>query len=126
MLGLVPFLRASHPSTTLDKFYFLVDHLSDSHHLTTAISFTSLLALVVLRWFKNRPWCKKRWWIYRVPEVLVVVIGATILSDQFDWDESAVDILGTVPINTGDGSFIQIPFRKANLKFMQRTTSTAV
>ena len=48
-----------------------------------------------------------------------------VLSDYFDWDKDGVDILGTVPINTGS-SFIQFPLKRSNLKYLRQTTSTAV
>ncbi|KZP08943.1 sulfate anion transporter [Athelia psychrophila] len=124
MLGLVALEKALNPHTTGEKFMFLVENMwTHSHHTTAIVSFGALLALVCLRIIKR---FSKRWsFIYRLPEVLVVVIISTILSDELRWDEDGVAILGAVPINTGS-SFIQLPFRHANIKYMHKTTSTAV
>ncbi|EEB97403.1 hypothetical protein MPER_03285, partial [Moniliophthora perniciosa FA553] len=48
------------------------------------------------------------------------------LSDEFGWDQAGVDILGDVPVKTGEGFFFQPPFKQSNLQFLKRTTSTAV
>jgi hypothetical protein len=48
-----------------------------------------------------------------------------VLSREFRWDQKGLDILGSVPITTGS-SFIQIPFRTGNFKYLRETTSTAV
>lgn len=48
-----------------------------------------------------------------------------VLSDEFDWDSDGVDILGSVPINTG-GSFVHFPIHKMTLRYLRKTTSTAV
>jgi hypothetical protein len=84
---------------------------------------------------------KKVWWIYRMPEILIVVIISTcmfstrvpnlptnlfqVLSDELGWDKLGVDILGEVPIKTGS-SLIRAPFRADTMQYVRRTTSTAV
>lgn len=76
MLGLTKLLHQLDPETTVQKFMFLVKNaLQYSNPLTATISFSALFALVALRVFKNK--FKHIWWIYRVPEVLVVVIAST-------------------------------------------------
>ncbi|OBZ69840.1 hypothetical protein A0H81_10083 [Grifola frondosa] len=124
MFGLTELEHVLQPKSTLDKLFFLVNNaFTHAHRLTTIISFTSLAILVCFRSIKGV--FKKYWFIYRLPEVFIVVVCSTILSDEFDWDEDGVDILGTVPINTGS-SFIQFPLRTITLRFLRRTTSTAV
>ena len=49
-----------------------------------------------------------------------------MLSDEWGWDKDGVEILGSVPISTGTGSLIQFPLRHVTLKFLRKTTSTAV
>ncbi len=76
MFGLSALQRAANPHSTFDKIIFLIDNVfTRAHEMTTIISFTALLALVVLRLFKNG--FKKYWWIYRLPEVFLVVVVAT-------------------------------------------------
>jgi high affinity sulfate transporter 1 len=124
MLGLVGLEHQLHPQSTFDKFIFIVENaLTHAHPTTTLISFSAFAVLVFLRSFKNL--FRNYWWIYRLPEVFVVVVVSTLLSDQFNWDQDGVDILGSVPIRTG-GSFIKFPLGPANLKYFRRTTSTAV
>ncbi|KDR75521.1 hypothetical protein GALMADRAFT_247970 [Galerina marginata CBS 339.88] len=124
MFGLAHLHHVVDPETTFDKFLFLIRNaFTNSNPLTTLISFSALFALVALRTVKNR--FKGTWWIYRIPEVLVVVIVSTWLSSELRWDQDGVDILGTVDIQTGE-SFIEIPLKRSNLKFLRRTTSTAV
>jgi high affinity sulfate transporter 1 len=124
MFGLTALSGAVHPHTTLDKLLFLVENaFTHSHRTTTSISFGALLVLVTIRCVKT--FFKKWWWIYRLPEVLVVVVFSTILSDTLRWNDDGVAILGSVPINTG-GSFIEFPLRHRNLAYLRRTTSTAV
>ncbi|KAF4621367.1 hypothetical protein D9613_001001 [Agrocybe pediades] len=124
MLGLTKLLHIVDPETTFDKFLFVVRNaFKNSHPLTTTISFSALFALVALRNVKNK--FKKTWWIYRVPEVLVVVILSTFISNQFKWDLDGVDILGYVDVKTGD-HFIEFPLKSSHFKFLRRTTSTAI
>ncbi len=48
-----------------------------------------------------------------------------VLSDEWGWDKDGVEILGSVPVSTGT-SFIQFPLRHVTLRFLRKTTSTAV
>ena len=141
MFGLTALMRAADPEHTFEKVLFIVEHaFTQSNWLTTTISFTALGSLVALRSFKNL--FKNTWWIYRLPEVLIVVVVSTsepllaslfclltcfypVLSSEFRWDKDGVDILGAVSISTGN-SFIEFPLKKSNLKLLHRTTSTAV
>jgi len=76
MFGLVALEHTVHPSTTLEKLAFLFENAFAHYNgTTTIISFGALLILVFLRVAKNR--FRTRWWIYRVPEVLVVVVVST-------------------------------------------------
>lgn len=72
LLGLSALARTVDPQTTIQKMVFLVEHLGMVHGPTAIISFSALFALVGLRWFKNK--FKNTWWIYRIPEVLLVVL----------------------------------------------------
>jgi hypothetical protein len=73
MFGLVALEHTLHPASTLEKMLFLVENVFTHYHRpTTIISFASLAILVVSRAFKNR--FREYWWIYRLPEVLLVVV----------------------------------------------------
>jgi MFS superfamily sulfate permease-like transporter len=79
MLGLVALEHELHPHSTVDKVIFLIENgLTHAHLTTTSISFIALLVLVFLRAFKNI--FKKYWWIYRLPEVFIVVVVSTCAS----------------------------------------------
>ncbi|KAJ7634760.1 sulfate anion transporter [Roridomyces roridus] len=124
MLGLSAILHQVHPESTWDKVLFLLEYaFTHANIRTTIVSFSALGVLIGLRAFKSK--FQRYWWIYRVPEVLVVVILSTILCEQFRWDEEGVEILGSVPIKSM-GAFVQFPIRAANLKFLRRTTSTSM
>lgn len=124
MFGLAALQRIVQPETTLDKLVFLFENaFTNNNAYATVISFTALTTLLLLRQIKG--YFKKYWWIYRMPEVLIVVVASTYMCSKLRWDKEGVDILGAVPITTGE-SFIQFPIRAANLKYLRRTTSTAV
>ncbi|KAH7883305.1 sulfate transporter family-domain-containing protein [Phlebopus sp. FC_14] len=124
MFGLVALENKLQPESSLDKILFLVEYVwTHSHTLTTVISFSVLLALIVLRAFKS--YFKNTWWIYRLPEVLIMVILSTVVSERLRWDEGGVDILGAVPITTGD-HFFEFPLGKTTRPFIRGTTSTAI
>lgn len=145
MTGLVGLQHELNPQSTIEKTLFLIDNvLQHMHKTTTFISFTALLILVVLRNVKTA--FKKYVWIYRLPEVLIVVVMSTgeslswcvllrnedligmlcvVLCDQFRWDDDGVDILGSVPINTGK-NLVRFPLHHKTVKYLGRTTSTAV
>jgi MFS superfamily sulfate permease-like transporter len=143
MFGLTALLHQVHPESTLDKMFFLLEHVVPSANATTTlVSFSALAVLVGLRVIKGA--FQKYWWIYRLPEVLIVVVLSTstssslpiehcivlnaqsqVLSDEFNWDQDGVEILGSVPI-TSMKHFVQIPLQAVNLKYLRRTTSTAM
>lgn len=123
MLGLSAVLQTVHPNNTVEKIAFVVERaLTDAHIPTTMVAFGSLFALILFRIGKD---CfKNRWYIYRLPEVLIVVGISTFLCGEFRWDKEGVAILGSVPVSTGS-SFIQFPLRRSNTKYLRETTSTA-
>jgi len=84
MFGLTKLMHTVDPETTLDKFLFLIRNaFTKSNPLTTTISFSALFSLVALRELKNR--FKGTWWIYRIPEVLVVVLVSTCVFSHSLW-----------------------------------------
>ena len=80
MFGLTELQRAAHLHSTPEKIAFLFNNaFTHFHPHTTVISFTALFALVFCRNFKNL--FKRYWWIYRIPEVLLVVAISTSACD---------------------------------------------
>ena len=76
MLGLTAIEHTINPQTTLDKFLFLVEYGFTHFHKQTAL--TSLAALLALIFLRSAKQLVKKWPIlYRMPEVLVVVILST-------------------------------------------------
>ncbi|TBU22922.1 sulfate anion transporter [Dichomitus squalens] len=124
MFGLTELEHVLQPKSTLEKLLFLIENaFTHAHELTTFISFGALGVLVALRTFRMT--FKKYWFIYRLPEVFIVVVVSTILSDEWEWDKDGVEILGSVPINTGN-SLVQFPLRHMTLKYLRKTTPTAI
>ncbi|KAI9568884.1 sulfate transporter family-domain-containing protein [Boletus coccyginus] len=124
MFGLVALEDQVRPETTLDKILFLVEYVwTHSHRLTTLISFGVLFILIFLRLFKES--FKRTWWIYRLPEVLLVVVASTWVSNELHWDQGGVAILGSVPISTGK-HFFKFPLSSHTYRFLRGTTSTAI
>jgi hypothetical protein len=79
MFGLTPLYRSIHPDSTHAKISFLFEYAwTHMHWTTTVISFGALLILVAMRSIKGM--FVKYWWIYRIPEVLVVVVASTCRS----------------------------------------------
>ena len=76
MLGLVSLQHALNPHSTLEKLVFLIDNaFMHAHHLTAVVSFGALAILVCLR--KIKQCFPKYWFIYRLPEVFLVVVVST-------------------------------------------------
>ncbi|KAH9976090.1 sulfate anion transporter [Lactifluus volemus] len=124
MLGLTALEHKLKPETTLEKIFFLVEYgFTKAHRPTSFVSACALASLVTLRMLKAS--LRRFKWITRVPEVLIVVIVSTILSDEFSWDDDGIAILGDVPIHTG-GQFIKFPLSHNQLPYIRQTTSIAV
>lgn len=79
MLGLTALEHTLQPKSTLEKAIFLAENaFTHAHGLTTAISFGALAVLLGMRRIKAA--CSKYWFIYRLPEVFIVVVLSTSMS----------------------------------------------
>ncbi|VDC07868.1 unnamed protein product [Peniophora sp. CBMAI 1063] len=124
MLGLVALEHKVNPETTLQKFLFLVEYgFTHAHKPTVLLSFISFAILVAIRNLKR--FVSHIPILYRMPEVLLVVLGSTFLCYKFDWDEMGIDILGEVKFGGGAG-YIHFPLKHTALKYVHETTSAAV
>lgn len=79
MLGLLPMEKVHQPKTTMDKIFFLVEHVPDLHVPTAVVAFGAFGALVMLKYVKG---LFKSGWIRGIPEVLIVVIASTCACGQ--------------------------------------------
>ncbi|KAH7098285.1 sulfate permease [Auriculariales sp. MPI-PUGE-AT-0066] len=127
MLGLVELEHVLHPESTWDKFLFVIEHIPNIHQPTAVVAFSALGVLVSVRTFKHGISHLSRYlfWVRYVPEVLLVVIAFTFLSDEFGWSEDGIAVLGNVHVEHGHGLF-GFPLRRANTRFLKATTSTSV
>ena len=149
MLGLEVLQHEVTPplETTPEKIVFLFENaLSHAKGLTAIISFTSFLILIVVRTVKRKVASfGGRWkWAANLPEVFIVVVVSTsklikspdldwsldiflivsVLSDVYDWDADGVAVLGRVAMEFG--TLIDWPLTKHTLKYLKKTTSTAM
>lgn len=129
MLGLEVLQHEVKPplETTPEKIVFLFENvLSHAKGLTAIISFTSFLILIVVRTVKRKVASfGGRWkWAANLPEVFIVVVVSTILSDVYDWEADGVAVLGRVTMDFG--TLLDWPLRKHTLKYLKKTTSTAI
>ena len=74
MLGLIPLEKVHQPKGTIEKLFFLIEHVPDLHGPTATVAFGAFGALVLLRFFKG---LFKSGWIRGIPEVLIVVVVST-------------------------------------------------
>jgi hypothetical protein len=82
MFGLTALSLEFDLDTSLDKIIFLCQYTwSNYNPLSTVVSFGALFALIAVRFAKDL--FKKYWFIYRIPEVLLVVIASTGTSLHF-------------------------------------------
>ena len=76
MFGLTKLQQLVDPETALQKLQFLAENVfTHAHKPTTIISFGALFSLVLFREFKRL--FKRKWWIYNLPEILIVVVVST-------------------------------------------------
>ncbi|KAI8066768.1 sulfate transporter family-domain-containing protein [Gongronella butleri] len=85
----------SEASTTLDRLGFLVGHLGDAHRLSTCVSVFCVSYLLVFRVIKSKFYQDRRWF-QLLPEVLVMVTAAILLTWHFRWDKMGLEILGHI------------------------------
>ncbi|KAF8331325.1 sulfate transporter family-domain-containing protein [Cantharellus anzutake] len=120
--------EVSHPpGTTLEKIAFLIDNaFTPGKGLTAAISFTSFFILFIARAVKRRmASVGGKWkWAANIPEVFILVVVTTIFSDVYDWPADGVTVLGRVKVNFG--TLVDWPLKTHTVKYLKKTTSTAI
>ncbi|KAG0170532.1 hypothetical protein DFQ30_002345 [Apophysomyces sp. BC1015] len=78
-------------STTIERVAFICTHVRESHLLTVAVSIGSL-ALIFGSQFLKRRWPA----LHHLPEVLIVVIGSTVICRIWRLDIAGLAILGPI------------------------------
>ncbi|KAJ1554428.1 Solute carrier 26, partial [Nowakowskiella sp. JEL0078] len=92
----------------IEKFLAVIEHLSELHTLTTIISLVSISFLIIVRILKEK-YSKFRA-LQLFPEILILVLGSTILSAEMRWDLQGVEVLKDV-----QGGFIMPRFPKIDI-----------
>ncbi|GAA5990865.1 hypothetical protein JCM5350_008251 [Sporobolomyces pararoseus] len=104
ILGLDALLSKTHGSSSSvpEKLVFLFTHLNHTHRLTVIVSAVAASILIGMKLLKGRLRERKGTkWIKFVPEVLIVVIGATVLSHYLKWNNSGLEVLGKISFSAG-------------------------
>lgn len=124
MVGLSGLEQQENPTTTPDKFMFLVTHLSQANRATTILSFSTLFLLVGIRTLKRR-YSPTYHLVFFIPEIFIAVVLSTALSQAYRWDKHGVSILGDVALSKDD-SYFDFPLTENNLTWLKSTTPTAM
>ena len=103
------------------KLGFLFKHAGEAHSLTTAFAFTAMFTIILFRLFKGKTMHKWRKIIF-VPEILIVVIASTVITNIFDLDENGLDVVGQ--IKPGRVS-VKFPLNAQNWDTFKSTFSAA-
>ncbi|CAD6568133.1 MAG: hypothetical protein CYPHOPRED_002330 [Cyphobasidiales sp. Tagirdzhanova-0007] len=94
-LGAIAKARQFGQMHPVEKLVFVIQNFRSTHRLTASISLASLAILISVRIAKPRI-SKTLKWVQYVPEILMVVVIATILTAKLEWDTKGVGILGKV------------------------------
>ncbi|KAK6897373.1 putative sulfate transporter [Candida tropicalis] len=119
-------LSLNHPHvTTIDKILFIVNYYDQAHLLTLMISSITLIIVLSTRYIKdvlvNKYNYKKA--IY-IPELLLMVVIATYLSYDQNWNGKGVEILGDITPNKTKFQF-QNPFEVSRLPIYKHLFTTS-
>lgn len=102
------------------KAWFVVTNLNSVHRVTTLLSISTILTLSVTRYLKRR-FSKTYKWTLGIPDILLVVILTSALTDYFNWDEAGVAVLGHINTRPVVPS---LPIRSSH--FVRSSMSTAL
>lgn len=104
----------------IEKAWFVITHLSFSHKLTAALSVSTVAYLTLTRYLKRRFSVKYKWTL-GIPDILLVVILTSLLTDIFEWDQHGVAILGKI-----DTRPIAPKFPVRTTEYLRSSVSTAI
>lgn len=91
----------AHPHSTIDKLWFVVTNIGETHRKTFAISSITLVLMLVVRHFKNTMVNKYKLpsFIY-IPDLLLMVGLGTYLCHHYGWYKDGVEIVGEITTAT--------------------------
>ncbi|PSK39059.1 hypothetical protein C7M61_002369 [Candidozyma pseudohaemuli] len=124
-------LAAKEPHQSIvDKVVFAVKNALEAHKLTVAITVLTLLIVLFVRKFKNT--LVNRYGIklaVYIPELLGMVVVATILSYTLDWESKGVEIVGdltsTKKKDVAAESVIINPFKLSRFPLFKKVFQTS-
>lgn len=108
-------------ASVVGKLGFLFKHGREAHMLTVTFSCTAILIIILFRLFKAKTMHKWRKIIF-VPEILIVVIASTVITNIFDFDESGVDVVGQIKPG---GVSVEFPVTRETWPVFKATFSSA-
>lgn len=82
-------------ATTWEKLVFISTHFHKTHALTALVAFTAMFVIISFRLFKAKVSHTFKKIIF-VPEILIVVIASTVLTDFFNWDLQGLTVVGEI------------------------------
>lgn len=95
MTELMHEVTGTHPSS-IGKIAFVLEYWSKAHKSTSKVALAAFVVILILRIFK-RSYKSKYRLLHFLPEILLVVILSTVLSDYFDLHTSAgLEIVGDI------------------------------
>lgn len=113
---------ASHGSS-LDKILFLFRHGSETHKLTTIVSFSTIAIVLTLRELKRR--LEPRWgWVAYIPDRCLVVVLSAVFAWKFDWESQGLKVMGDIR-SQGRPFKVHFPFDEGNFHHITDAFSTA-
>lgn len=104
----------------IEKAVFVLRNLSNVHRLTMALSLSSIAILIITRTSKKRL-AKRIPWIISIPDILLVVLVTTILTDALDLDLKGVAVLGHV-----DSRSVAPSWPVKDVTILRQSLSTAI
>ncbi|KAF7998948.1 hypothetical protein HF325_006480 [Metschnikowia pulcherrima] len=127
-MGLTKLARKHPHHSILEKWVFAFKHWNDAHLKTVALTVITLCLVMFVRRQKRVLVEKyhKKAAVY-VPELLAMVVVATLLSYSFDWEADGIEIVGNLASpSEGHDSVIINPFKPSTFKLLKTAFGTSL
>lgn len=124
-------LAGKYPSHTIvEKVRFAALHVSQAHRPTVLVSLVTLAAVLMLRRVKSLMVSRGVTLAVYIPELLAMVVVATILSYRYDWEARGIAIVGDLQPpkspSSGEPSLLVNPFNPATVPLLKKAFSTSL